>query len=168
MRFSRDSDSTISRPDASGTCAPTRPVLPLCGTIGVPVSLASRMMRLTSSTLPGRSTSGVAAMPEAAPLGEVRRDILLVAQRIFVADDCREAVDESGVEVLGYVVHGRKLWSLQLRALSRGAAARDSRSLIASPSPSNGIGSTAMVARAAAVELLHIGEQIARRFAQVA
>ena len=60
MRFSRDSDRMISRPDLSGTWAPTRPVLPLCGTIGVPVSVASRMIRLTSSTLPGRSTSEVA------------------------------------------------------------------------------------------------------------
>jgi hypothetical protein len=59
MRFNRDSDSTISRPEPSGTCPPTSPELPPCGTIGVLDSVASRMMRLISSTLPGRSTSGV-------------------------------------------------------------------------------------------------------------
>ncbi len=39
MRSSRVSDSTIS--PSCGVCPPTRPVLPPCGTIAVPVSLAS-------------------------------------------------------------------------------------------------------------------------------
>ena len=59
MRLRRDRESTSSLLPRCGTPAPTSPVLPPCGTMGVRVSLASRMMRETSSTLPGRSTIGV-------------------------------------------------------------------------------------------------------------
>jgi hypothetical protein len=40
------------------------------------------------------------AMPEPAPLNEIRRDVLLVAQRIFVTDDRSETINESGIEFL--------------------------------------------------------------------
>ena len=51
--------------------------------------------------------------------------------------------------------------------LSRGAAARASRSLIASPSPSCGTGSTAIVFRTGPVQLLQEGEEIGRSLARV-
>jgi hypothetical protein len=34
IRFSRLSESTAMRPESSGTPAPTKPVLPPCGTTG--------------------------------------------------------------------------------------------------------------------------------------
>ncbi len=40
-------------------CPPTSPVLPPCGTMAVCVSLASLRIAATSSTVPGRNTSGV-------------------------------------------------------------------------------------------------------------
>ena len=52
----RLSESTIS--PACGVCPPTSPVLPPCGTIGVPVSFASLRMAETSAVVPGRSTNG--------------------------------------------------------------------------------------------------------------
>src|SRR5580698_8311894 len=57
MRSSRLSDSTTSL--CSGIWPPTRPVLPPCGTIGVPVSLASLAIADTSATVVGRNTTGV-------------------------------------------------------------------------------------------------------------
>ena len=53
----RLSESTIS--SCSGICPPTRPVLPPCGTIAVPVSLASFNIAETSATDAGRNTTGV-------------------------------------------------------------------------------------------------------------
>ena len=106
-------------------------------------------------------------MPEPTPLDEVRRDVRLVAQRIFVADDRREAVDEGGVECsLKFRSCGKTM--VVGSALSRGAAARESRSLIASPKSVEGNRLDRDGARATAIELLHIGEKIARRFAQIA
>ncbi len=56
MRSSRVSETRSSPP--CGICPPTSPVLPPCGTIGVPVSLASLRMAAISATEPGRSTAG--------------------------------------------------------------------------------------------------------------
>ncbi len=53
MRLSRDSDNSTSEPPSRGVWPPTWPVLPDCGTIAVPVSLASAMIAETSSTVPG-------------------------------------------------------------------------------------------------------------------
>ena len=54
MRLSESSTSPLN-----GTCPPTSPVLPPCGTIAVPVSFASFRIADTSATEPGRSTIGV-------------------------------------------------------------------------------------------------------------
>ena len=48
---------TTSRPDGSGTPPTTSPVLPPCGTIGVPASAQARTTAATSSAEPGRTTA---------------------------------------------------------------------------------------------------------------
>ncbi len=56
----RSSWRNVTRTSPScGIWPPTRPVLPPWGTIAVAVSLARRRMAATSSTVPGRSTTGV-------------------------------------------------------------------------------------------------------------
>ena len=50
----RPTESRIS--PRIGVCPPTRPVLPACGTTGMPCSWASARIRDTSSVVPGRST----------------------------------------------------------------------------------------------------------------
>ena len=56
MRSMRLSESRIS--PLCGVCPPTSPVLPPCGTMGVPVSFASFRIAETSAVEPGRSTIG--------------------------------------------------------------------------------------------------------------
>ena len=74
---------------------------------------------------------------EHALFGEVRRDVVLVGDGVFVADDGSEARDQVGRET-----RRRRLDLVHSRVLH--TAARRSRSLIASPRPSFGIGITAI------------------------
>ena len=67
------------------------------GTIGVSVSLASRRIAETSSTVPGRSTSGVVPWNLFARLDQVGRDRRGVAERVVRADDGGEAVEKRAV-----------------------------------------------------------------------
>ncbi len=88
-----------------------------------------------------------AAVKQVAFLGDVGRDIGGIGHRIFVADNSAKFCDQFGRK--------RRYASLERYSLSsslsfppvhsRPTAARRSRSLMASPNPSSGIGITAMV-----------------------
>ena len=143
MGSSRVSDSTIS--PWCGIWPPTRPVLPPCGTIGVLVSFASLRIAATSATEPGRRTTGV-GRDKARALGEIGRLHRRVGDGVLRADDGGEARREGRAARVRF---GSDLTRIVHRRTSHvlGAAARASRSLMASPRPWCGIGITAIGAR---------------------
>ena len=80
-------------------------------------------------------------MKQVARLREILRQFLGLGHRIFVADDGREARNQ-----IGRQRRLREFWPDDRHVHQPfGAAARRNRSLMASPSPSSGIGITAMV-----------------------
>ena len=107
-----------------GIWPPTRPVLPACGTTGMPCSWASARICDTSSVEPGPQHDGGAALVHVAPLAQVGQLLVGIGERVLRADDGAQAIDQLGRKPLGVgaVVHGA-------------LAARRSRSLMASPSP---------------------------------
>ena len=105
----------------------------------VRVSFASFRICETCSVVSGRSTSGRGADPAVAHLVQIGRLQVRIGQRVFLADDRAEAGDQ----VLVRLEHGY-FYEDEFGFDGRGAAARIRRSLMASPSPSDGIGITAM------------------------
>ena len=95
----RLSESTIS--SCSGICPPTRPVLPPCGTIAVPVSLASFNIAddLGHRRRP-QHHRGV-ALEHVAHLDQIRRLQVRIGDGEFFADDRGEAREQGGVELFG-------------------------------------------------------------------
>jgi len=57
MRFMRCRLSSTELPRSSGVPPPTSPVLPPCGTIGVPAAAQACTTAATSAVLPGRTTA---------------------------------------------------------------------------------------------------------------
>ena len=87
-----------------------------------------------------------AAAKQVALLGGVGRDVGGIGHRIFVADDGAEFA-RSVPAAAAALLAGRYSLLRSRPRQSLSTAARRSRSLIASPSPSSGIGITAMVLR---------------------
>ena len=152
MRSSRDSDSTISRPDRSGICAADQ--------AGIAALRHDRRARLGGELQDAADlvdAAGLQHQPgpagkQAAPLVDDRarcRTLRVSAWRSPTIAAKRSIRSRAQV---GTAVSMENLGASSRK--SRGAAARRSRSLIASPSPSGGIGIDGDRRRAAAVERL--------------
>ena len=71
MRFMRPMASTMPAKPISGTEPPTRPVLPPCGTIGMPASAQMPTTAAVSAVLAGRTS--IAARPSQSPRSSFKR-----------------------------------------------------------------------------------------------
>ena len=102
-----------------------------------------------------------------APLLQVRRHGLGIADRIGFADDASEGVERGLRRALewGRAVMEKACWLAFLPLL---AAARLRRSLIASPRPLSGIGITAIAVASRPSRLLQRGKEIRGGFGQIA
>ena len=148
MRFMRGRRSSTS--PCNGIWPPTSPVLPPWGTIAVPVSWQMRQDGGDLRRGRGLQQQRAVALILAAPFFQMRRDFGGVFGETFCADRILQPGEYSTLADL--------IWR---------AAARRSRSLIASPRPVSGMGETA-IARRALVQFAQHGEQIGGGFPQIA
>ena len=70
--------------------------MPPCGTIAVPVSLASRRIADTSPVDPGRRIAAAASGEKPALFAEIGRHLVRAADGMVGADDRRKTVEKRG------------------------------------------------------------------------